>query len=135
MDSKGDTVHSVCTTAASVSDKHMLTHLLHGKETKVWGDGGYQGQRKAIRQAAPKAKDMTCRRTRFKQYVDQLRRARNRTKSRRGQSRASVSHPEARLRLRQGPVRGLAKNHQRLCANFALINLYLHRKRLAMITA
>jgi IS5 family transposase len=27
--------------------------------------------------------------------------------------------------------RGIAKNHRRLCANFALINLYLHRKRLA----
>lgn len=27
--------------------------------------------------------------------------------------------------------RGLAKNHHRLCACFALINLYLHRKRLA----
>jgi IS5 family transposase len=27
--------------------------------------------------------------------------------------------------------RGLAKNHHRLCACFALGNLYLHRKRLA----
>jgi len=26
----------------------------------------------------------------------------------------------------------LKKNHQRLCACFALVNLYLHRKRLAM---
>jgi IS5 family transposase len=29
--------------------------------------------------------------------------------------------------------RGLAKNHHRLCANFALVNLYLHRKRLAVL--
>ncbi len=29
--------------------------------------------------------------------------------------------------------RGLAKNHHRLCANFALINLYLRRKGLAML--
>ncbi|MBB5060964.1 hypothetical protein HDF16_006310, partial [Granulicella aggregans] len=28
-----------------------------------------------------------------------------------------------------------AKNHHRLCANFALINLYLHRKRLAGLAA
>ena len=35
VDSKQGTVHSVCTTAASVSDKHMLPHLLHGEETKV----------------------------------------------------------------------------------------------------
>ena len=26
--------------------------------------------------------------------------------------------------------RGIANNHNRLCANFALVNLYLHRKRL-----
>ena len=31
--------------------------------------------------------------------------------------------------------RGIAKNHHRLCANFALINLYLHRKRLAVLGA
>jgi IS5 family transposase len=29
--------------------------------------------------------------------------------------------------------RSLAKNHHRLCANFALVNLYLHRKRLAVL--
>jgi hypothetical protein len=29
--------------------------------------------------------------------------------------------------------RGIAKNHHRLCANFALVNLYLHRKRLAVL--
>jgi IS5 family transposase len=30
---------------------------------------------------------------------------------------------------------GIGKNHNRLCANFALINLYLHRKRLAPLGA
>lgn len=29
--------------------------------------------------------------------------------------------------------RGLAKNHHRLCTNFALANLYLHRKQLAVL--
>jgi IS5 family transposase len=41
---------------------------LHGEEKKVWGDGGYQGQTEAIREAAPDAQDMTCRRTKFKNY-------------------------------------------------------------------
>jgi IS5 family transposase len=31
--------------------------------------------------------------------------------------------------------RGIAKNHNRLCACFALVNLYLHRKRLAPLGA
>ena len=61
-------MHSVATSAASVSDKHMLADLLHGEERKVWGDGGYQGQAKVIREAAPHAQDMTCRRTKFKNY-------------------------------------------------------------------
>jgi REP element-mobilizing transposase RayT len=40
-------------------------YLLHGDERKVWGDAGYQGQTEAIHEAAPKAQDMTSRRTKF----------------------------------------------------------------------
>jgi len=53
VDSKEGIVHSVCSTAASVSDVHMLPDLLHGGEKKVWGDAGYQGQSEAIHQAVP----------------------------------------------------------------------------------
>jgi hypothetical protein len=49
------------------------------------------------------------------------------------ESRICVPHPEARVRLRHGEIPGIAKNHHRLCANFALVNLYLHRRRLAVI--
>jgi len=79
----------VVTTAANVSDSRVLPELLHGEERKVWGDGGYQGQTKAIREAAPKAQDMTCRRTRYKTGVDDLQRAKNRSKS---SVRAKVEH-------------------------------------------
>ena len=48
------TVHSVATSAANVSDVHMLPDLLHGEERKVWGDGGYQGQTEAIRRPRPR---------------------------------------------------------------------------------
>ena len=74
VDARSGIVHSVCTTAASVADVHMLADLLHGDERKVWGDGGYEGQGETIRQAAPRAQDMTSRRTRNKDYVDELRR-------------------------------------------------------------
>jgi len=46
-------VHSVCSTAASVSDIHMLAELLHGDEKKGWSDACYQGQTDAIHAAAP----------------------------------------------------------------------------------
>jgi IS5 family transposase len=136
MDSKEGIVHSVCTSAASVADKHMLPDLLHGEERKVWGDGGYQGQTEAIREAAPHAQDLTCRRTRFKNYVDELQKRKNTTKAR---VRAKVEHPFRILKRIFGfdkvRYRGIAKNHNRLCACFALVNLYLHRKRLAPLRA
>ena len=136
VDSKEGIVHSVCTSAASVADKHMLPDLLHGEERKVWGDGGYQGQRELIREAAPHAQDMTCRRTRFKNYVDEEAKQRNTTKSR---VRAKVEHPFRVLKRIFGfdkvRYRGIKKNHNRLCACFALGNLYLHRKRLAPLGA
>src|SRR6267142_957885 len=136
VDSKEGVVHSVCTSAASVADKHMLPDLLHGEERKVWGDGGYQGQTEAIHEAAPHAQDMTCRRTKFKNYVDEEAKRKNTTKSK---VRAKVEHVFRILKRVFGfdrvRYRGIAKNHHRLCANFALINLYLHRKRLAVLGA
>ena len=136
MDSKQNVVHSVCTSAASVADCHMLPHLLHGEERKVWGDTGYQGQTKVIREAAPHAQDMTCRRTKYKDRVDELQKRKNTTKSR---VRSMVEHPFRILKRVFGfdkvRYRGIAKNHNQLCANFALINLYHHRKRLAVLSA
>ena len=132
VDAKEGTVHSVVTTAANVADSRVLPELLHGEERKVWGDSGYQGQTDAIKEAAPKAQDMTCKRTKYKDRVDQLQRAKNRSKS---SVRAKVEHPFRILKRIFGfdkvRYRGLAKNHHRLCACFALVNLYLHRKRLA----
>lgn len=132
VDAKEGHVHSVATSAASVSDMHMLPELLHGEERKVWGDGGYQGQTEAIKEVAPKAQDMTCRRTRYKGYIDELQKKKNRCKS---SVRAKVEYPFRILKRVFGfdktRYRGIAKNHNRLCTNFALVNLYLHRKRLA----
>jgi RHS repeat-associated protein len=131
VDSKSGVIHSVCTSAASVSDVHMLPDLLHGEEKKVWGDAGYQGQTEAIHEAAPQAQDMTCRRVKTKQGVDENEKRRNRTKSR---VRAKVEWPFRILKRVFGYTkvryRGIKKNHEWLLTAFALINLYQHRKRL-----
>ena len=132
VDSKEVVVHSVITTAASVADAHMLPDLLHGEEKKVWGDAGYQGQTEAIHEAASDAQDMTNRRTKFKNYVDGEGKRKNKTKSK---VRAKVEHPFRILKRIFGftkvRYRGLKKNHEWLCAAFALVNLYQHRNRLA----
>lgn len=121
---------------ATVSDVHMLPDLLHGEEKKVWGDGGYQGQDDAIHEVAPEAPDMTCRRTKYKDGVDEEARRKNRTKSR---VRAKVEWPFHVLKRIFGfakvRYRGLKKNHESLCAAFALVDLYIQRKRLAPLGA
>jgi IS5 family transposase len=44
-------------TPANVADSTVLPDLLHGNETRVWGDQAYRGQRAVIRQYAPLAQD------------------------------------------------------------------------------
>jgi IS5 family transposase len=131
VDSKEGVVHSVCTSAASVSDVHMLPNLLHGAENKVWGDAGYQGQTEAIHAAAPNAQDMTSRRARYKGGVDEVERRKNRTKAR---VRSKVEWPFRILKRIFGYTkvryRGILKNHYWHLAAFALVNLYQHRRRL-----
>jgi IS5 family transposase len=55
----------------------MLPDLMHGEKRKVWSDGAYQGQGEAMRRVAPHAQDLTSRRTRYKQVVDELQRRKN----------------------------------------------------------
>ena len=102
----------------------------------MWGDAAYQGQREVICKAAPHAQDMTSQRMRYKKVIDELQQRKNRTKAR---VRAKVEHPFRILKRVFGFVkvrfRGLKKNHDHLCAAFALVNLYMHRKRLAPLGA
>ena len=132
VDSKEGIVHSVCTSAASVHDKHMLADLLHGDEKKVWGDAGYQGQTAQIHAAAPQAQDMTNRRVKNgKGEVDEDEKRKNRTKSR---VRAKVEWAFRILKRVFGYTkvryRGIVKNHHWHLTAFALVNLYQRRKRL-----
>src|SRR5688572_2913060 len=53
VDSKTKVIHSVVATGANVADSTVLSDLLHGEETRVWGDQSYRGQREVIRDHAP----------------------------------------------------------------------------------
>jgi len=131
VDSKTKLIHSVVATPANVADSAVLPELLHGEETRVWGDGAYQGQTEVIHQCAPRAHDCTQRRCRYKDRVDEVERARNRNKSR---VRSKVEHVFAVMKLKFGFVkvryRGLQKNAHRLFATCALVNLFMVRKKL-----
>jgi IS5 family transposase len=131
VDSKTKMIHSGVATAANVADSRVLPELLHGEETKVWGDQAYRGQTEAIQAVAPVAQDMTHQQYRFKKRVDEVERAKNRNKSR---VRSKVEHVFAVLKLQFGFVkvryRGLKKNANRLFATCALVNLFLVRRKL-----
>src|SRR3984893_11921802 len=81
VDSRTKLIHAVVATPANVADSTMLPDLLHGQETRVWGDQADRGQRAVIREHAPNARDFTNRRYRHRGVVDEIERAKNRTKS------------------------------------------------------
>ena len=139
VDSRTKLIHAVVATAANVADSRMLPQLLHGRETRVWGDQAYRGQCAVIRQHAPKARDFTNRRYRYRDMVDLVERAKNRTKSK---VRARVEHSigiikrvfgfvKSLPRTRSGVrYRGLNKNAHRLLVTCALANLFIARRHL-----
>jgi len=136
VDSKTKMIHTVVATAANVADATVLPELLHGEETRVWGDQGYVGQTEVIHECAPQAQDCTHRRYRYKNRVDEVERGKNRTKS---TVRSKVEHVFGVMKLKFGFVkvryRGLKKNANRLFATCALVNLFMVRKKLLRVAA
>jgi IS5 family transposase len=131
VDSKTKMIHTAVVTPANVADAKVLPDLLHGEETRVWGDQGYCGQTETIHECAPQARDCTHRRYRYQGRVNEAERAKNRNKSR---IRSKVEHVFGVMKLKFGFVkvryRGLKKNGNRLFATCALVNLYVARKKL-----
>jgi hypothetical protein len=79
VDSQTKLIHSVVATAANAADSTMLLHLLHGAETRVWGDQAYRGQSEVLREHAPQAQDFTHQRYRYKDRIDEVEREKRRT--------------------------------------------------------
>ena len=131
VDSQTKLIHSVAATAANVHDSQVLPKLLHGRETRVWGDSAYSGQRDVIRQHAPQAKSFIQAKAHRHRPLSEEARARNRTKSK---VRAKVEHAFLVIKRIFGwakvRYRGLAKNTHWLQISCGLANLYVARRRL-----
>ena len=84
-----------------------------------------------MRKHAPKARDFTNRRYRHRGVVDEIERAKNRTKSK---IRAKVEHSIGVIKRVFGfakvRYRGLNKNTHRLLVTCALANLFMARRHL-----
>jgi transposase, IS5 family len=100
------------------------------------GRSSYRGQSEVIHRRAPRARDCTQKRYRYQDRIDEVERAKNRTKSR---VRSKVEHVFGVMKLKFGftkvRYRGLRKNANRLFTTCALVNLFLVRKRLLGATA
>ena len=126
VDSQSGLVHSASVTAANVHDSHEVANLLHGEETRFYGDSAYRGkdQRERLKTIAPKAKDFTNQRAYKNRPLTEADKATNRRKS---SVRSKVEHPFLTLKRLWGfakvRYRGLAKNANRAFAMLAMLNV------------
>jgi IS5 family transposase len=132
VDSKTKLIHTILASAANIADTLAVPNLLHGNETRVYGDQGYQGQAVVIREVAPNARDFTNRKYRWPSgRIDEVVKAKNRTKSK---VRAKVEHVIGVIKrvfgFQKTRYRGLAKNLHRLEVMAALTNVFMQRRRL-----
>ena len=126
VDSQSALIHRASVTAGNVHDSQELANLLHGQQTRLYGDSAYRGenQRKRLKQIAPKARDFTNKRAHKNRPLSEADKQTNRRKS---AVRSIVEHPFLTLKRLWGfakvRYRGLAKNANRAYAMLALINL------------
>jgi len=136
VDAESGLVHTVRGTAGNVDDVVEANSLLHGEETDVFGDAGYQGAHKrpdarrdvnwhvamkaGKRRALDKGKPLDA-------LLEQIERAR-------AGIRAKVEHPFRVIKRQFGYLkvryRGLRKNTTQLMTLFALSNLWMARGKL-----
>jgi IS5 family transposase len=134
VDAQSGLVHTLVGTAANVHDVTQAQALLHGDETDVFGDAGYQGVEKreenlelpvtwhvAMRPSKRKALSKTA--------VDELLENIEHTKA---SIRAKVEHPFHVVKNiflhRKTRYKGLAKNTAQLFSLFGFANLVLARR-------
>ena len=137
VDADSGLVHCVVGTAANVNDVTQAHKLVHGEETDVFADAGYQGVSKreetqdidatwhiAMRPGKRRALDKT---SPMGAMLDQLEKIK-------ASICAKVEHPFRVVKQQFGYTkvryRGLAKNTAQLTTLFALSNLWIARKRI-----
>jgi len=138
VDAESGLVHTVRGTSGNVNDVVEANALLHGEESDVFADAGYQGAHKrpdarkgvtwhvAMRPGKRRALDKSRRSHGLIDEIEQLK----------ASMRAKVEHPFRVIKRQFGHVkvryRGLKKNTAQLSTLFALANLYQVRHRMAI---
>ena len=135
VDADSGLVHTVIGTAANVNDVTQGHGLLHGEETVVFADAGYQGATKrpeatgvdwhvAMRPGKRRALDKNSPWGSLLDKAEQLK----------ASVRAKVEHPFRVIKCQFGFTKvrhkGLAKNTAQLMTLFALSNVWMARRQL-----
>jgi IS5 family transposase len=136
VDAASGLVHTVRGTTGSVNDVVEANSLLHGQETDVFADAGYQGAGKrpdakpdvkwhiAMRAGKRKALDRNDPVQALSEDIERIK----------ASIRAKVEHPFRVIKRQFGHVkvhyRGLTKNTAQLHTLFALANLWMARRRI-----
>ena len=134
VDADTGLVHSMTTTAANTHDVTEAHRLLHGGETVVWGDAGYQGVGKREENLGREVDWQVAmrpgRRRKLEPGSDEAL-----TEKLKASVRARVEHPFLYVKRRFGYARvryrGLAKNTERLAALLGFGNLLMAERHLA----
>jgi len=137
VDADSGLVHTVVGTSANVNDVTRAHALVHGEESDVFADAGYQGVDKredtqdirarwhvALRPGLRRRLDMTDPKDAITAQMEHVK----------ARIRAKVEHPFRVIKRQFGHVkvryRGLAKNTAQLHTLFALSNLWMARRQL-----
>jgi transposase, IS5 family len=136
VDAASGLIHSVQTTSANVHDLTPAPELLHGEETLVYADAGYQGIDKRqemegkpieFRVAMRPGKRRVLPETSDGRLLDLIETAK-------AHIRAKVEHPfrvnKQQFGFQKTRLRGMAKNRCKVHVIAALTNLYLARREL-----
>ena len=135
VDAESGLVHTVIGTAANVHDINAAEALLHGQETDVYADAGYQGIEKRCK-AKPVRWHIAMRPGRRRQLDlnDRLDAIFDQIERLKAGIRAKVEHPFRVLKQQFGYTktryRGLMKNTAQITTLFVLGNLWMARKAL-----
>ena len=133
-DARTGLVHSLHTTAANVSDVTEAHRLLHGGESAVWGDAGYQGAEKRPEHAGSGVSWQVAMRPGLRRQLLPGG-AEAQAERRKAAVRAKAEHPFLYVKRHFGYAqvryRGLEKNRQRLALLLGFTNLLRAEPQLA----
>ena len=140
-DAQSGLVHTLVTTAANVNDVTQAHKLLHGKETRAFGDAGYQGVEKREENKDRTVKWFVALRPGKRRALPdtELGRLDEEIEKLKASIRAKVEHPFHFVKNLFGHKKnrywGLAKNTAQLFTLFALANLVIAKRRLFALDA